>query len=70
MPTFNPYLSKSNNETAANRVDWNFAVDDWITEDLGGGADVKPGGRESLYFTAVTRSPAPSGADSGQRRQK
>jgi hypothetical protein len=47
-----PYLSKNNNETAANRVDWNFAADDWITEDLGGGADVKPGGRESLYFTA------------------
>src|SRR5262249_802671 len=29
-----------------------FAADDWITEDLGGGADVKPGGRESLYFTS------------------
>jgi hypothetical protein len=47
-----PYLSKNNNATAANRVDWNFAADDWITEDLLGAADVKPGGRESLYFTA------------------
>jgi hypothetical protein len=48
----NPYVTQGNNATAANRVDWNFAVDDWITEDLGGGADIHPGGRESLYFTA------------------
>ncbi len=63
-----PYLSKNNNETAANRVDWNFAADDWITEDLGGGADVKPGGRESLYFAAgnpvAPADPAPT-ADNG-----
>ena len=46
-----PYLTKGTNATAANRVDWNFATDDWITENLGGGADTYPGGRESLYFT-------------------
>jgi hypothetical protein len=65
-----PYLSKSNNETAANRVDWNFAADDWITEDLGGGADVKPGGRESLYFTAgnpvAPADPAPTAGNGGK----
>jgi hypothetical protein len=68
----NPYLSKSNNETAANRVDWNFAVDDWITEDLGGGADVKPGGRESLYFTAgnpiAGADPAPTADNGGKNK--
>lgn len=49
-----PYLTKNDNITAADKVDLNFAVDDWITEDLGGGADTYTAGRESLYFAPIT----------------
>jgi PEP-CTERM motif len=62
-----PYRNATFNATAADKVDWNFAVDDWITEDLPG-ADTFPGGRESLYFStgnsAVPADPAPT-ADNG-----
>lgn len=67
-----PYLTKNNNSQAANRVDWNFAVDDWITEDLGGGADAHAGGRESLYFTAgnpVAAADPAATADNGGKNK-
>jgi hypothetical protein len=67
-----PYLTKGTNATAANRVDWNFATDDWITENLGGGADTYPGGRESLYFTAgnptATADPAATADNGGKNK--
>ncbi|CAN5335444.1 hypothetical protein BH09PLA1_BH09PLA1_13750 [soil metagenome] len=66
-----PYLSKTHNLTAANRVDWNFAVDDWYTEDLTG-ADDFPGGRESLYFTSgnatAPADPAPTADNGGKNK--
>lgn len=66
-----PYLSKTHNLTAANKVDWNFAVDDWSTEDLPG-ADDFPGGRESLYFTsgnATAPADPPFTADNGGKNK-
>jgi hypothetical protein len=70
-PAVSPYLSSTYNLTAADKVDWNFAVDDWITEDLTG-ADAFVGGRESLYFTTgapvVPADPAATADNGGKEK--
>jgi hypothetical protein len=67
-----PYLSTGENLAAADKVDWNFAVDDWVTEDVLGGADNHPGGRESLYFSSgnptVSADPAATADNGGKSK--
>lgn len=67
-PDVQPYLAKGVNDKAGDRVDWNYLVDDWITEDVLGGADHYAGGRESLYFgigTSVVPADEAPTADNG-----